>query len=186
MNIAHHHLAKMQAPRKQEAVILFSVAGNLFAIPASSVHEIRSTDNLAGETTALAHPEVSWVRHRLERGGTAYYVVNVGAFYRLPPTRPTLVLVLRNARCAALVDRIERMDALSIIYALPRAFQGEERRWYLGLALFEERVVPMVNPLGFLSREELARLDESHSSASADASATAEAHATAERGAVPA
>jgi chemotaxis signal transduction protein len=181
VNIAPHPRAKAPAPRRQEAVILFSVAGNLFAIPASSVHEIRSTDNLAGEAAALSHPEVPWVRHTLERSGTTYYVVNTGAFYRLPPSRPTLVLVLRNARCAVLVDRIERMDALSTIYALPRAFQGEERRWYLGLALFEERVVPMVNPHGYLSGDDLARLDAGFGFGS-----TEEEPATAVRRAVPA
>jgi chemotaxis signal transduction protein len=83
----------------------------------------------------------------------------MGAFFGLPRSRPSLVLLLRGARCALLVDRIERMDALSAIHALPRAFRGDERLWYLGLALFDDGVVPMLNPQGLLSREHLAQLD---------------------------
>jgi chemotaxis signal transduction protein len=159
MNIAQQNRAKTPGGQRRDAVIVFTVAGKAFAIPAGAVQEIRSTDSLAGEASALTHPELPWVRHRLERNGATCYVINAGACYRLPRSRPTLVLVLRDTRCAVLVDRIDRMDALSGIRALPRAFQGEERRWYLGLAVFDDRVVPMVNPNGFLSAEELARLD---------------------------
>lgn len=138
---------------------MFVAGGAQFAIPAGAVHEIRSTDSLAGEAAMLEQAEFPWVRHTIERAGTTQYVVNVGGFFGLPRTRPSLVLVLRGVRCALLVDRIERMDALSSIYALPQAFQGDERRWYLGLALFEDGVAPMLNPQGLLSREHLDRLD---------------------------
>jgi len=147
---------------RQEPVIVFVVAGTQMAIPAGAVHEIRSTDSLAGEAAVLEQADFPWVRHTLERGGMTQYVLSVGAFFGLPRSRPSLVLVLRGVRCALLVDRIERMDALSTIYALPRAFQGDERRWYLGLALFEDGVVPMLNPEGLLTREHLERLDARH------------------------
>jgi chemotaxis signal transduction protein len=150
---------KSAAPAKQEPVIVFAVAGTAMAIPAGAVHEIRSTDSLAGEAAMLEQHDFPWVRHTIERSGTTQYVVSVGTFFGLPRSRPSLVLVLRGVRCALLVDRIERMDALSAIYALPRAFQGTERRWYLGLALFEDGVVPMLNPQGILTREHLERLD---------------------------
>jgi len=159
MNRTPQPRAKTTAAPRQEAVIVFVVSGMEFAIPANAVHEIRSTDNIAGEATVVEQPGIPWVRHTVERSGTSHYVVGVGAFFGLPRTRPSLVLLLRGVRCALLVDRIERMDALSAIYALPQAFQGEERRWYLGLALFEDRVVPMLNPQGVLTREHLARLD---------------------------
>ena len=138
---------------------MFEVAGVEMAIPAGAVHEIRSTDSLAGEAAMLEQKDFPWVRHTIERAGTTHYVVNVGGFFGLPRTRPSLVLVLRGVRCALLVDRIERMDALSAIHALPRAFQGDERRWYLGLALFDDGVVPMLNPCGLLTHEHLERLD---------------------------
>jgi chemotaxis signal transduction protein len=150
---------KSAAPPRQEPVIVFVVGGMQFAIPANAVHEIRDTDNLATEAAAVEQPEIPWVRHTVERGGTPLYVLSTGAFLGLPRTRPSLVLLLRDVRCALLVDRIERMDALSAIFALPQAFRAEERRWYLGLALFEDGVVPMLNPQGLLTRENLERLD---------------------------
>jgi len=147
------------ASRRQEAVIVFAVAGTDFAIPANAVLEIRSTDNLAGETATVELAEIPWVRHTIERSGVLQYVVSIGTLLGLARTRPSLVLLLRGVRCALLVDRIERMDAVSSIFSLPQAFQGDERRWYLGLALFEDGVVPVLNPNGFLTRESLERLD---------------------------
>jgi len=158
MNRGRQSQTKSTAPR-QEPVIVFVVAGTEMAIPANAVHEIRSTDSLAGEAAVVQQPEIPWVRHTIERGGTTQYVVSVGSFFGLARTRPSLVLLLRGVRCALLVDRIERMDALSAIYALPQAFRGDERRWYLGLALFDDGVVPMLNPQGLLTREHLERLD---------------------------
>ena len=159
MNRAAQAQQKSTAGAKLEPVIVFAVAGTQMAIPAGAVHEIRSTDSLAGEAAMLEQAEIPWVRHTIERSGTTQYVVSVGMFFGLPRSRPSLVLVLRGVRGALLVDRIERMDALSAIYALPRAFQGRERGWYLGLALFEDGVVPMLNPQGILTREQLERLD---------------------------
>jgi chemotaxis signal transduction protein len=151
--------AKSAATAHQEAVIVFVVSGMEFAIPANAVHEIRSTDSLSGEATVVEQPEIPWVRHTIERGGTAHYVVSASAFFGLARTRPSLVLLLRGVRYGLLVDRIERMDALSTICALPQAFRGDERTWYLGLALFEDGVVPMLNPQGLLTRAHLERLD---------------------------
>lgn len=161
MSPARQGQAKHAATR-QEPVIVFVVAGTEFAIPANAVHEVRNTDSLAGEASGVQQPEIPWVRHTIERSGTTHYVVGVGAFFGLPRTRPSLVLLLRGVRYALLVDRIERMDALSSIYALPQAFRGEERRWYLGLALFDDGVVPMLNPQGLLTPEHLAQLDAQH------------------------
>jgi len=152
----HARRAAVEQPRP---VIVFEVAGRTLAIPAGDVLEIRSTDSLAGEATPFTPAEFPWVRHILEREGAPHYVVNLCALFRLARTRPTLVLFLRGGRAALLVDRIERMDAISWIFALPRAFRGEERNWYLGLALFEDRVVPMLNARGILRSEQLAQLD---------------------------
>jgi chemotaxis signal transduction protein len=150
---------KTTVPQEPRPVIVFEVAGRMLSIPAGEVLEIRSTDSLAGEASAFEPAEFPWVRHTIEREGALYYVVNLGALFGLARTRPTLVLFLRGAHCALLVDRIERMDAISWLFALPRAFTGKERNWYLGLALFEESVVPMLNAQGILPPEQLARLE---------------------------
>ncbi|MGH9756845.1 MAG: hypothetical protein ACRD4M_03850 [Candidatus Acidiferrales bacterium] len=77
------------------------------------------------------------------------------------------MLILRQIRAAILVDGIERMAELSAVYALPHGFSGEERRWYRGLAYFEDHVIPVIQPSGFLSAGEFARLDRATSAAHA-------------------
>jgi chemotaxis signal transduction protein len=146
-------------PRRSEPVILFSVASAAFAIAASSVHEVRSTDSLAGAAAEIEAPGVPKVRHTIERSQKTYYVVNAGVHFGLPPTRPALVLMLRDSPAAVLIDRIEEMAEISTLHALPRAFGGAERQWYRGLALLGERVVPVVHSGGFLSSQELSLLE---------------------------
>jgi hypothetical protein len=63
------------------------------------------------------------------------------------------------------VDRIERMADISSAYPLPRGFIGDERRWYRGLAYLDDRVLPIVQPSGFLTADEFARLDRAASAA---------------------
>jgi len=150
--------ARATGRREPRPVIVFEVAGRAMAIPAGEVLEIRSTDSLAGEAAAFEPLEFPWIRHTIEREGTLHYVVNLGVLFSLARTRPTLVLFLRGAQCALLVDRIERMDAISWVFALPRAFRGSERSWYLGLALFDDEVVPMLNARGILTPEQQAQL----------------------------
>lgn len=147
-------------PRRVEQVILFTVGEHLFAIAADSVAEIRSTDSLAGAATELANSNVPKVRHTAQRGKSSYFVVRASLHFRLPVTRPTLVFILRQTRIAVLVDAIEHMVSISKVIALPQAFCGEERQWYRGLTLIDDRVVPVVNPLGFLSPSEITMLDE--------------------------
>jgi hypothetical protein len=48
---------------------------------------------------------------------------------------------------------------LNAVHALPKAFRGEERNWYRGLAYIEDNVIPMVNPAGFLTAAEFEKLD---------------------------
>lgn len=158
---------KPQAPSKSsprrarcsETVVLFVVASQMFAIAADAVQEIRSTDSLAGSANEIDQIEVGKVRHTIERGHRTYFVVNAGTHFGLPVTRPTLVLILRNLRVAVLIDRIDRMAEISAVYSLPLAFSGDERRWYRGLAHVDELVIPVINPGGFLTQEELRALD---------------------------
>jgi len=150
-----------------ERVILFFVSGQMFAIRAEAVQEIRSTDSLAGAAIEIENSRLPKVRHALERGHQAYYVVNACLHFHLPVTRPALVLILRQLRVAVLVDRIDRMAEISAVYALPKAFAGEERRWYRGLSYLDDTVIPVIDPDGFISSEDLACLDRSRNAARA-------------------
>jgi len=153
---------ELQPPRRQrrsESVILFAVAGQTFAIGASAIQEIRSTDSLSSAASEIALEDVSKVRHRLRRGQRLYYVVNACAHFGLPASRPTLVLVLRKSRVAVLVDLIDRIETISLLMALPPSFSGSERAWYRGLTLIGEMVVPVLNPTGFLTESQIAQLD---------------------------
>ena len=144
---------------RTEPVILFWVANQMLAIAAESVQEIRSTDSLAGAANEIEQQAVPKVRHVLEWGRRTCYVVNAGMHFGLPVTRPTLVLILRRMRVAVLVDRIDRMEVIPAVYALPQAFAGDERRWYRGLAYVDDSVIPVVEPSGFLSAEDFVALD---------------------------
>ncbi|HKV04970.1 MAG TPA: chemotaxis protein CheW [Candidatus Acidoferrales bacterium] len=159
MKSASEHEGKSRRGHRWETVILFIVANQMFAIAADAVQEIRSTDSLAGAANEIDRPELPKVRHTIERNRRTYYVVNVGAHFGLEVTRPALVLILRQLRAALLVDRIERMAEIPAVYPLPRAFAGEERRWYRGLAYLDDMVIPVVEPTGFLKPEEFQRLD---------------------------
>jgi chemotaxis signal transduction protein len=159
MKIASQDVSKSRRAHRSEAVILFSVAGKMFAITADAVQEIRSTDSLAGAANEIEQPEISKVRHTLERGQRISYVVNTCVHLGLRVTRPTLVLILRQIRVAVLVDRIERMAEIAAIHPLPHAFSGEERTWYRGLAYVDDQVIPVMNPKGFLTAEEFHQLD---------------------------
>jgi chemotaxis signal transduction protein len=148
MKIAAQDTIKARKGRRPEAVILFTVANQLFAIAAEAVQEIRSTDSL-GSALEIEQQEIAKVRHTIVR-----------------VVRPTLVLMLRQIRAAILVDKIERMTEISGLYALPHAFTGTERQWYRGLAYVDDQVIPVVNPLGFLTVEEFGRLDGAMAEAS--------------------
>jgi len=160
--------------QRSEQVIIFSVASQRFAIAVDAVQEIRSADSLAGAATELVQTKLKKVRHKIERNGRTYYVVGAGLHFGLPVTRPTLVLVLRKTRACALVDRIEEMVEVAVVRSLPRAFLGEERRWYRRLALIGDSVIPVVSPSGFLTPEEISLLDSVRAEAAAAAAAEAE------------
>ena len=118
-----------------------------------AVQEIRSTDSLAGAASEIEHPQIASVRHTIQRGRRAYYVVNAASHFSLPVTRPALLLIMRNARTAVLIDRIERMAEISRVYPLPNAFVGQEKHWYRGLAYADDHVIPVIDPSALLSSE---------------------------------
>ena len=141
-------------PGLHEGVILFSVSGFKFAVAAGAVKEIRSMEGLQDFTLGAISARIEKLRHTLERGGTTYFVVDAARHFHLPPSSPSRVLILRNSPTAVLVDSTDRMMDIFALHALPRAFAGEERVWYRGLAVVNGEVVPVVNPGSFLNQTE--------------------------------
>jgi len=154
---------------KSEQIILFRVGGNLFAVSSASVQEVRSVDSLAGAAAEIKDSGVRKVRHVLQRDDKTLFVVNGTMHFGLPLTPGTLIFILRQTRTALLIDGIEKMGSMTRLQALPLAFQHEERHWYRGLTALDQSVVPVVNPEGFLTAEELALLEQSLSLRSAAA-----------------
>ncbi|HTV57963.1 MAG TPA: chemotaxis protein CheW [Verrucomicrobiae bacterium] len=159
MRIAAQDSVKPRRARASESMILFSVGRQMFLVAAESVQEIRSTDGLASAAVEISLVDFPKVSHFFERRQRHWFIVNACSHFHLPVSRPTLVLILRQARAALLVDHIVRMAEVSSVYALPHAFSGNERRWFRGLAYIEDQVIPVLDPAGVLTREEIARLD---------------------------
>jgi chemotaxis signal transduction protein len=146
---------------RSEQIILFRIAGQFFAVSSASVQEVRSVDSLAGVSIEINQPAIRKVRHMLHRGDKSLYVVNTAAHFGLPASSAGLVFVLRKTRTALLVDAMDRMATMTRLQALPLAYCHEERQWYRGLTALDQAVIPVVNPEGFLTPEELALLDAS-------------------------
>ena len=146
---------------RTEQIILFRVGGQLFAVSSASVQEVRSVDSLAGAATEIVQSSLRKVKHVVRRGDKMLYVVNGAMHFGLPLSPAALVFVLRKTRTALLVDGIEKMSTMSRLQALPLAYCHEERLWYRGLTALDQSVIPVVNPDGFLTPEELALLDSS-------------------------
>lgn len=146
-----------------EDVILFNVNHTVFAIAANAVDEIRNLDGLtiysAGSfaQSKLQKVKYTLVREKKDRD-RCYFVVDASAHFHMPQSRGGRVLVFRNSLCALLVDSIDRMTQIATVFAMPKAFQGEECNWYRGLAVMEGCVVPVVNPDAVLSKGEVAVL----------------------------
>jgi chemotaxis signal transduction protein len=138
-------------------MILFSVADYTFAISASAVDEIRDAAALKPFTPS-PRLRVPTVFNTLTRDGKTIFVVSANTHFRMLPSPVTRVLLLRNAHIGVAVGQTHRMMEVSSLYALPRAFTGEERTWYRGLALMGENVVPVVQPDCFLDSAQLERL----------------------------
>lgn len=146
-------------PARTEQIILFRISGHIFAVSSASVQEVRSADSLAGMTVEINAPALRKVRHVAQRGDRSLFVVNGAAHFGLAPSLGVLIFVLRKTRTALLIDGIEKMTSMTRLQALPQSFTHEERQWYRGLTALDQTVVPVVNPEGFLSIEELSLLD---------------------------
>jgi len=147
------------APVRTEQIILFRASSEIFAISSGSVQEVRSVDSLAGTPVSVTEPSLKKVRHAIRRGDKNVYVVNTAIHFGLRPSATALIFLLRKSRVALLVDAIEKMTTMTRLQALPGAFCNEERTWYRGLTVLDQNVIPVVDPAGFLTSEELQSLD---------------------------
>ncbi len=114
-----------------EAVILFWVGPYRMAIGAGAVAKIRKDRGLAPAEIGCST------------------IVSSHALFGLPTGPGARLLVLRRGGVAVRVDRVERMIETGEARPLPAAFQGSERNWYLGLAVVDDMIVPLVNPESF-------------------------------------
>jgi len=146
-------------PVRAEQIILFRASSQVFAISSASVQEVRSVDSLAGVAVEVNESTLLKVRHAIQRGDRNLYVVNAPMHFGLRPTPAALIFLLRKSRVALLVDGIEKMTTMTRLQALPGAFCHEERVWYRGVTVLDQNVVPVVNPSGFLTSEEIVLLD---------------------------
>ena len=144
---------------KTEQIILFRVSGQLFAVSSASVQEVRSADSMSGAAVEINAPGIRKVRQVVRRGDRSLFIVNGAMHFGLHAAEGVLLFVLRKTRTALLVDGIEKMTSMTRLQALPLSFCHEERQWYRGLTALDQTVVPVVQPQGFLSPEELALLD---------------------------
>ncbi|HET7106921.1 MAG TPA: chemotaxis protein CheW [Candidatus Acidoferrum sp.] len=144
---------------RTEQIILFRCSTQVFAISSASVQEVRSVDSLAGSPMEIEEPSLPKVRHMFRRGEQNLYVVNGAVHFGLRPSPASLIFLLRRARTALLIDGIEKMTTMTRLQALPAAFCRDERVWYRGLTVLDQSVLPVVSPEGFLTADELFRLD---------------------------
>ncbi len=137
-----------------EAVILFSVGGTTFAIAAAAVDEIRDLSGLEPLHVGYLHTKFSKFKYTVQREGRQCFVLDAATHFHMLPTKPARLLLLRSIPAGVLVDNIDRMTEISSLHALPRAFTGEERKWYRGLVVLKDQVVPVVHPEAFLTKAE--------------------------------
>jgi hypothetical protein len=113
------------AARETEAIIVFWVGPYRMAIYAGALKEIRNEVDLEGQEPAI---------------------LSAPSLFGVPPGRSSRLLVLRRGNTIVRVNRVERMIETGPLRPLPQAFQGAERRWYCGLAIAGETVIPVVKP----------------------------------------
>lgn len=146
--------SRKHASRHGEPVILFAVGDYRFAAPANEVDEIRDLHGLQSVSSATLRTSVSKVKYTLQRSGKTYFVVDACQHFRQLPSKPTRLMILRSQPVAFLVDSIDRMAEMNQVVPLPKAFTGDECRWYRGLALMGDSVVPVVNLAAILTAAE--------------------------------
>jgi chemotaxis signal transduction protein len=141
--------------RHAEAAILFAVGPYKFAIAASEVDEIRDMHGLTPASLINGPMAVQKVRYLLRRERRSYHVVDASMHFHMLPSTASRIMVLRGGLVALTADNIDRMTDITVMAPLPLAFQGEETKWFRGVALIDNAVVPVVNSKTVLSNAEV-------------------------------
>ena len=139
----------------REDVILFTLGPHRFAIGAKAVEKIESFDRLREVRLATGSPALSKVKHVMEHDAKTYFIVDGSGHLQMLPSRVNRVLLLRKTQIGLAVDAIERMAEITALHPLPKAFRGEERRWFRGIAFVQDAVLPVLNADALLSDDEL-------------------------------
>jgi chemotaxis signal transduction protein len=149
------------AARQSEDMIILVVAGLRFGIAATAVEEIRNPDGMKPYKPAFLSKlgKIKYTIARAKKGSaTMNFVVDAGEFLHLGKSCSGRLLILRETTGALLVDSVDRMAQIASVLPLPQAFQGDECKWYRGLAIVDGQVVPVLNPDAILSKGEAAVL----------------------------
>jgi CheW-like domain len=130
-------------PGRGRRHVIFALAGVAYAMDAILVRRsLPVPECFASEVSFLGQP---------------YPLVDLRAFFRLPPSRDPgrLVLLVQTAggRAGLIVDELIQIVALdeSAIGPLPAPFRGAERTWFSGLLRLGSRVVVVVAADGIVA-----------------------------------
>ncbi len=125
-----------------ETVLVFTVGEGRFAIAASAVQEVCGVEGMAAVAPAQRSRSV---RHILQRRDGTRLVIDAPVYFGMRASAGQRLLLLRSAGLALLVGGVDRMQEITALYSLPRAFHGQERRWFRGLSLLHDGVVPVLD-----------------------------------------
>jgi chemotaxis signal transduction protein len=145
---------KKPLSRPAHAAILFRLGAFSFLIAAEEVDEIRDIAGLQSVSMATMRTSVAKVKSTFKKSGQSYLVVDGSLHFQMMPSKATRLMLLRNQPVAVTVDSIDRMTEIGRILSLPKTFTGPERNWYRGLAIVNEKVIPVVNGKAFLTAAE--------------------------------
>lgn len=137
-----------------EAAILFAIGAFTFLIAAEEVDEIREMYGMESVSIITMRTSVAKVTNTIEKAKQTYYVVDGSQHFHMMPSKAARLMLLRNQTVAVTVDSIDRMTEIGRVLPLPKAFVGPERDWYRGLAIENDKVVPVVNGGAFLTDAE--------------------------------
>ena len=153
MKLLRHARSKPVVPQGDSA-ILFAIGEFSFLIAAHEVDEIREMHGLESVANATQRTSVAKIRNTVYKAGQMYFVIDGTQHFHLAPSKPTRLMLMRNQPVAVTVDSIDRMTEIDRVLPLPKAFTGPERTWYRGLAIHNDKVIPVVSGTAFLTAAE--------------------------------
>ena len=144
-------------PATRLARICFRLAISFSPLPLRQSRKFRSRRDYSLSQTANRYGNVC---NTLFRDGRQYWVVDTNLHFQYrEPAASDALLLLSEMPVALKVDSIIlRTTRVTNKLPLPQAFRGKEKNWYVGLAVIDDQVIPVVNPASLLSQETLHEL----------------------------